>query len=251
MKAKSAVLAAKRQEALPAKTRAAKRKPTVRMPAAERRQRILEKAFEFFAEYGLTAQTRGLAEACGVSQRLLYSQFPNKEAILGAVYDANIAGPFKAIWFVHLRDRSRPVEQRLREFYREYFEAILTRRWLRLFLYSSLAEVQMASTYIGAIIRTLLETVVEEAAAEAGLELPANQALVQEIGWSLHGNVSHLAIRRHIYRDQTALPVDDVIALHVTTFLAGLRAVLAPRAAPARGKKRAVARAGAPSVTSE
>lgn len=237
MKAKSAVLAAQRQETSPAQARARQRKPTTRMPAAERRERILEKAFEFFADYGLTAQTRGLAEACGISQRLLYSQFPNKEAILSAVYDANIAGPFKAIWFVHLRDRSKPVEQRLREFYREYFEAILTRRWLRLFLYSSLAEVRMASTYIGAIIRTLLETVVEEAAAEAGLELPANQALVQEIGWSLHGNVSHLAIRRHIYRDDTDLPVDNVIALHVTAFLAGVRALLPPKPVLADGRK--------------
>jgi AcrR family transcriptional regulator len=240
MKAKSAVLAASRQETPPAR-KPSKRKPTVRMPAAERRERILEKAFEFFAEYGLTAQTRGLAEACGVSQRLLYSAFPNKEAMLAAVYDENIAGPFKAIWFVHLRDRGKPLQQRLLEFYREYFATILTRRWLRLFLYSSLADVRMASNYIGAIIRTLLETVVEEAAAEAGLELPADRALIQELGWSLHGNVSHLAIRRHIYHDETAMDVDDVIALHVTAFLAGVRAVLArpphePRARSGRVK---------------
>jgi AcrR family transcriptional regulator len=236
MKAKSAVLAASRQEAPPDRTKAPRRKPTARMPATQRRERILEKAFEFFAEYGLTAQTRGLAEACGVSQRLLYSQFPNKEAMLAAVYDANIAGPFKAIWFVHLRDRSKPLEQRLLEFYGEYFHTILTRRWLRLFLYSSLAEVRMASNYIGAIIRTLLDTVVEEAAAEAGLPLPSDRALVQELGWALHGNVSHLAIRRHIYQDQTAIAVDEVIALHVTTFLAGVRVVLAPP--PAKPGKR-------------
>ena len=149
--------------------------------------------------------------------------------MLAAVYDENIAGPFKAIWFVHLRDRSKPLEQRLLEFYREYFDTILTRRWLRLFLYSSLAEVRMASNYIGAIIRTLLDTVVEEAAAEAGLPLPTDRALVQELGWSLHGNVSHLAIRRHIYHDETAMAVDDVIALHVTAFLAGVRAVLGPK----------------------
>lgn len=238
MKAKSAVLASNRQEVPPARSKSPKRKPTVRMPASERRERILEKAFEFFAEYGLTAQTRGLAEACGVSQRLLYSQFPNKEAMLAAVYEANIAGPFKAIWFVQLRDRTRPLERRLIEFYREYFATILTRRWLRLFLYSSLAEVEMASTYIGAIIRTLLETVVEEAAAEAGLDLPSDRALIQELGWALHGNVSHLAIRRHIYHDQTAMPVDEVIALHVTTFLAGVRAVLARKPAKAASRAR-------------
>ena len=227
MKARSALLAGARQDPSVRPT-THKRRPTARMPAAERRALILEKAFEFFSEYGLTAQTRGLAEACGVSQRLLYSVFPNKAALLAAVYDHSVAGPFKAIWFVQLRDRGKPLQQRLQEFYEEYYDTILTRRWLRLFLYSSLAEVKMAPTYIAAIITTLLDTVVEEAVAEAGLPMPTDRALVQELGWSLHGNISHLAIRRHIYHDQTAMEPRRVIALHVATFLAGINVVLRP-----------------------
>jgi AcrR family transcriptional regulator len=238
MKARSALLAANRQDT-PAPAKAGKRRPTTRLPAAERRARILEKAFEFFSEYGLTAQTRALADACGVSQRLLYSVFPSKSALINAVYDANIAGPFKAIWFVQLRDRSKPLEARLNEFYREYYDTILTRRWLRLFLYASLAEVEMAPTYIAAIIRTLLETVVDEAASDAGLRLPSDRSLLQELGWTLHGNVSHLAIRRHIYRDATALDVERVIELHVRTFVAGTRAILQPAtSASAKTKAR-------------
>lgn len=243
MKAKSAALAAKRQD-LSARPKPAKRRATVRLPASERRDLILKKAFEFFSEYGLTAQTRGLAEACGVSQRLLYSIFPNKAALISAVYDANIAGPFQAIWFVNLRDRGKPLADRLREFYRDYYDTILTRRWLRLFLYASLAEVEMAPTYIAAIIRTLLETVVDEAAAEAGLPLPADRALIQELGWALHGNVSHLAIRRHIYHDRTALPVEDVLDIHIATFLAGVRAVLQPQRSAHPGSSRSPARRG-------
>lgn len=233
MKARSAHLAATRQ-APPAKPgTTGQRRATARMPAAERRALILEKAFEYFSEYGLTGQTRGLAEACGVSQRLLYSVFPNKAALLAAVYDSGIAGPFKAIWFVQLRDRAKPLQQRLQAFYEEYYATILTRRWLRLFLYSSLAEVEMAPTYIAAIIRTLLDTVVEEALADAQLPMPADRALVQELGWALHGNISHLAIRRHIYHDQTAMAPERVVALHITTFLAGVRAVLQPQEAVA------------------
>lgn len=220
------------------------------MPAAERRALILEKAFEFFSEYGLTAQTRGLAEACGVSQRLLYSAFPNKAALLAAVYDASIAGPFKAIWFVQLRDRSRPLAQRLQEFYAEYYDTILTRRWLRLFLYSSLADVEIAPTYIAAIIRTLLDTVVEEAVADAGLPMPADRALVQELGWALHGNISHLAIRRHIYHDQTAMAPQRVIDLHIATFLAGVRAVLQPQPAQETVAPAGAARSVKPRRTS-
>ncbi|PKO29896.1 MAG: TetR family transcriptional regulator [Betaproteobacteria bacterium HGW-Betaproteobacteria-9] len=183
---------------------------------------MLGKAFEFFSEYGLTAQTRALADACGVSQRLLYSAFPNKAALINAVYESDIAGPFKAIWFVQLRDRSVPLEKRLRQFYGEYYDTILTRGWLRLFLYASLAEVEMAPTYIADIIRDLLDIIVEEAAFETGTTLPDSPELRREMGWALHGNISHLAIRRHIYNDKTTLPAHRVIAMHVVAFLAGV-----------------------------
>lgn len=225
MKAKSDLLTATRQKSATAKTGQGRR-ATVRMPAAERRAQILNKAFEFFAEYGLTAQTRALAEACGVSQRLLYSVFPNKSALINAVYETEIAGVFKAVWFIQLRDRSKSMEQRLNGFYREYYNAVLTRRWMRLFLYASLAEVEMAPTYIASIIMHLLETVMEEAVHEAGLHAPQDHAELQEIGWILHGAVSHLAIRRHIYRDKTPLDVEKVIALQVKSFLGGLKAIL-------------------------
>jgi len=230
MKAKSDLLTVNRQKtavALKDKVRRA----TVRMPATERREQILNKAFEFFSEYGLTAQTRALADACGVSQRLLYSVFPNKSALINAVYEAEIAGVFKAIWFVQLRDRSKSMERRLNEFYREYYDAVLTRRWMRLFLYASLAEVEMAPTYIASIIKQLLEVVMEETIHEADLCMPGDHAELLEISWILHGAVSHLAIRRHIYRDKTPLAIEKVIALQVRSFLAGLRAIL-----PSAGK---------------
>jgi AcrR family transcriptional regulator len=241
MKAKSDQLAASARSGTARAVKPAKgagpkqRKATTRLPAKERREQILAKAFEFFAEYGLTAQTRALAEACGVSQRLLYSMFPNKASLIEAVYQRNIAGPFKAVWFEHLRDARQPLQQRLQAFYEDYYDTLLTRRWLRLFLYSSLAEVEYAPAYISDIIRQLLETIAREAADEAGVALPADPALVQELGWVLHGNISHLAIRRHVYRDQTAAGVSRVIAMHVSAFLAAVPVIcreLSRRQAP-------------------
>jgi len=224
MEAKSDKLAASRRTALdkPSTKVSTARKSTARMPARERRAQILEKAFEFFSENGLTAQTRALADACGVSQRLLYSVFPSKAGLISAVYEAEIAGPFKAIWFIRLRDRQVPLQERLENFYREYYDAILTRRWLRLFIYASLAEVEIAPTYIAEIIRNLLQTITEEAAFEIGATCPKEPAMMQEIGWVLHGNISHLGIRRHVYLDTTSIPVEKVIAMHVTAFLAGI-----------------------------
>jgi AcrR family transcriptional regulator len=224
MKAKSDLLAAARRSTGP-HTKPRKPRPP-RLPKEERRAQILAQAVKFFAEYGLTAQTRALAESCGVSQRLLYSFFPSKAALLEEVYRSEIAGPFKAIWFADLKDRSHTVEERLIRFYNEYYDTVTTRRWLRLFLYASLAEMAMAPTYIAAILTHMLEIVVAEAADEQGLKPPVDAALVQEVGWILHGAVSHLAIRRHVYANTNPMPAHDVIALHIRSFLAGLPAVL-------------------------
>ena len=94
---------------------------------------------------------------------------------------------------------AKPVADRLRAFYRDYFDTLLTRRWTRLLLYSSFSAQNMAPRYISGIILRLLETIVEEVAAERGAKLPADKPVIHEIGWILHGAVSHLAIRRHLF----------------------------------------------------
>ena len=245
MKDAPEVPAARRPAGRVARTGGGKRRTQARrMPREERRAQILAQASRFFAEYGLTAHTRGLAQACGVSQRLLYSFFPSKAALLEEVYRSEIAGPFKAIWFAELKDRSLPVEQRLVRFYGEYYEEVITRRWLRLFLYASLAEVAMAPAYIAAIVTHMLEIIVAEAAHEQGLRVPADPALVQEVGWILHGAVSHLAIRRHVYANSNPVPARDVIALQVRAFLGGLRAVLPAKASSSARRQPRAALAG-------
>ena len=224
MKARSDRLAADRRTGAPARTAPGARPQ--RLPREMRRAQILEQATRFFAEYGLTAQTRALADACGVSQRLLYSFFPSKAALLEEVYRTEIEGPFKAIWFVELQDRTRSVEERLVRFYTHYYEQVTTRRWLRLFLYASLAEVAMAPAYIGKIVTHTLALIVDEAAFEQGLQAPGDEAVRQELGWVLHGAVSHLAIRRHVYGNENPLPAPEAIALQVRVFLGGLHAFL-------------------------
>jgi AcrR family transcriptional regulator len=197
-----------------------------RMAPADRKAMILTRATEFFAEYGLTAPTRALAAACGVAQRLLYRYFPSKAALLDEVYQQVIVAPFKAVWLVRLKDRTLPFELRLSEFYRNYYADVLTRKWLRLFLYASLAEVRMAPDYIAAIILEMLETIVEEAAHDQKVDLPRDPALLHEIGWVLHGAVSHFAIRRHLYAASRQISEDRVLALQMRMFLAGFAAVV-------------------------
>ena len=226
MKARSQLLSGRGQSA----RRTSKKKPVPRMAPEQRRALILQRAIEFFAEYGLTAQTRALADACGVAQRLLYRYFPSKAALLSEVYNEAIASPFRAVWRVQLKDRSRGWEERLTAFYIEYFEQVLTRRWLRLFLYASLAEARMAPDYNQAILLDTLELIVAETAADQGVDLPEDRTLLHELAYVLHGAVSHFGIRRHIYGASQKVPIDRIVALQVRSFLTGF----APAAAEAR-----------------
>jgi AcrR family transcriptional regulator len=210
----------------PDKIKRSTKKTPQRLPRAERQQQVLAKAAEYFSEHGLDAQTRAIAEACGVSQRLLYSLFASKAALIEEVYNREIAGLFKAMWFVTLKDRSVPIEERLNAFYRDYYETLLTRRWLRLFLFSSLAGLRMAPTYTNAVVTHALEIIVGEAAHEAGRAVPTDKAELTEIGWLLHGAVSHLAIRRRIYANDNATPPEQVIAMSVRAFLTSVPAML-------------------------
>ena len=211
-------------------------RPTPRLDPAQRKAMILDKAIAFFADYGLTAQTRALANAIGVTQRLLYRYFPSKAQLLREVYDAAILAPFKAVWLVQLTDRSRPVRERLIAFYRDYSANVLTKRWLRLFLYASLGESDMAPDYIQAIVAQLLDTIADETAHELAIVMPADARLSREIAWILHGSISHYAIRHHVYGASQECDPDLVVSLHVETFLAGFAAA-ARRAGHAEAKR--------------
>jgi len=202
------------------------KKAPQRLPRAERQARVLAKAAEYFSEHGLNAQTRAIADACGISQRLLYSLFSSKAELIDEVYKREIAGTFKAMWFIQLKDRSVPIESRLNTFYREYYDTLLTRRWLRLFLYSSLEGLEMAPTYTNAVVTHALEIIVTETAHELSRSVPDDPAHLTEVGWLLHGAVSHLAIRRRIYSNDNTTPTDAVIAMHVRAFLASIPSLL-------------------------
>ncbi|SDW72973.1 TetR/AcrR family transcriptional regulator [Allgaiera indica] len=199
----------------------------VRLPFNERRAQILEVAAEFFAEHGLTAQTRQLADRCGISQRLLYRFFPTKEDLLREVYRNEILGAFNATWFVSLQDRSRPVAERLERFYADYLASTLTRKWLRLFLHVSLDETNLAPDYIAAIVTPLLEVIMRETAAEKGLSLPDSPDALRQMGWTLHGAISHYAMRLHLCQGSGCLPESRMIALNVRLFLSGFEDMLA------------------------
>ena len=58
-------------------------------PARDTRRRILENAYRLFYREGFQrAGVDALAEAAGVTKRTLYNHFPSKDALIGAVLEA-------------------------------------------------------------------------------------------------------------------------------------------------------------------
>lgn len=62
--------------------------PRRRLPAPERRERVLAAALELFAEHGPQASMGDVAHAAGITRTVLYHYFPSKERLFLAVLEA-------------------------------------------------------------------------------------------------------------------------------------------------------------------
>jgi AcrR family transcriptional regulator len=97
-----------------------------RLPPDHRRREFVAKAAEFFSEQGFGGGTRDLARRLGVTQPLLYRYFPSKDDLIREVYRTVYLKPLDTGWEKLLTDRSRPIRDRLREFYNAYTNVIFT-----------------------------------------------------------------------------------------------------------------------------
>src|SRR6201981_4167117 len=109
-----------------------------RLSPDDRRKEFVAKAADVFWEEGFGGGTRALARRLGVTQPLLYRYFPSKDDLIKEVYRTVYLEPLDAGWEKLLADRSRPLRDRLQEFYRAYTNVLFTRKWLRIYLYSGL-----------------------------------------------------------------------------------------------------------------
>src|SRR6202022_2225287 len=134
-----------RKKASPKRARARQR----RLSPDNRRKEFVAKATEFFSEEGFGGGTRDLARRLGVTQPLLYRYFPSKDDLIKEVYRTVYLEPLDTGWEKLLADRSRPIRDRLQEFYNAYTNVIFTRKWLRIYLYSGLKGLDINRWYVG------------------------------------------------------------------------------------------------------
>ena len=202
-----------------------------RLPSGERRREFIAQAIEFFAENGFESSTRDLAKRLGVTQPLLYRYFPSKDDLIAEVYSAVYVKRWKPEWEVLLADRTRPLADRLRQFYREYTEVVFTRDWMRVFLFAGLKGVDINIRYMGLVRSRILDPIVAEARAEAGL-VDANGPAESDFAWLIHGGIFYNGVRRVVYGEADATDVGAMIDNAVEAMLTGLEKMRAGEPAP-------------------
>jgi AcrR family transcriptional regulator len=192
-----------------------------RLSPDDRRKEFVTKATEFFAEEGFGGGTRDLARRLGVTQPLLYRYFPSKDDLIKEVYRTVYLEPLDTGWEKLLADRSRPIRGRLQEFYSAYTEAIFTRKWLRIYLYSGLKGLDINRWYVGVVRDKILTRIIRECRHEVGLPVQTKPTASElEMAWVFHGGIFYYGIRKYIYESVVLEDKEQMISDALDVYLA-------------------------------
>jgi AcrR family transcriptional regulator len=201
-----------------------------RLSPLMRRRHLIEEAFAYFAEVGLSGSTRELAKRVGITQPLLYRYFPTKNSLIEAVYDLVYVNRWRPEWTQTLTDRTIKLQDRLNCFYKSYIDIVLTREWLRIYLFAGMNGAELNKWCIGLLEDRILKTIYRELYAELHAPLPPKyQPSVEEVElvWNLHSAIFYYAVRKHVFQ----VPVFDdqhaAIEQAVDLFLSGARRLVA------------------------
>lgn len=205
-----------------------------RLPTEERERMIVDSAIEFFSECGLDGQMRELATRLGITHPLLFHYFPSKKALIERVYAEVYLGRWKQDWEARIRDRSQPFETRLLAVYTDYSDTILTKEWVRILIYSALADGYITDNYLSLVADRMLGPIIMETRRHFGIadDAPPSEA-ERELLWGLHGGIFYIGIRHWIYGHPFPQNLHRVVADRVRAYMLGAGEVF-PREAAER-----------------
>ncbi|MCS0500826.1 TetR/AcrR family transcriptional regulator [Ancylobacter mangrovi] len=197
------------------------------MLASEREELILDQATRYFAEFGLSAGTIELARRIGITQPLLYKYFPTKEALLVRIYDRLFPQNWSPALEALLEDETRPVRERLTQFYQQFTRTVLTYDHVRLFLFSGLTNSALNARYYTILTDRIFTRIIaalrtEYVEAPEGPPSEDEMELVQ----SLHACIYHVAFRRWLHDLTVEGDLDALIARKIDFYLDGAAASL-------------------------
>lgn len=200
-----------------------------RLNPHERERQIVQGAVNFFAEVGFSGQTRELAKRLGITQGLLYRYFPSKEALLDRVYQEVFEAKWNPDWDEWLEDQDQPVRERLIRFYTDYARVIHTYEWVRIFLLSGIAGLDINQRYLRLVRKRVYPKIIGMLRQEFGLPAREDGVLSrqeEDLMLDLHGMVFFLGIRKWVYRFDLQSSTQDLISQQIDLVLFGARKIL-------------------------
>jgi len=200
-----------------------------RYPAAIREAQLIEGAAAFFANRGFAATTRDLADELDVTQALLYRYFKNKAALIDRVLDWAMTDRWRPEWQNLIADESRPLAERLIQFYQEYAGDITQER-MRLMVRAGIDGFGMPQRKSFRLTDHVLMPVCR--AIRRATDLPDFATVPftrgeRELSMSLHGGVIFVCIRKHVYRMELPDDLDVLVEMQVRNFVSGAPETLA------------------------
>src|ERR1700756_781241 len=211
-----------------------------RLSPDKRRKEFVANVPEFCSEEGFGGWTRDLSRRLGVTQPLLYRYFPSKDDLIKEVYRTVYLEPMDQGWDGLLADRSRPLRDRLLEFYRGYTKVIFRRKWLRIYLYSGLKGLDINRWYVGVVRDKILTRIIRECRHDLGLPAQSKPTAPEiELAWVFHSGIFYYGVRKYIYESPVLEDQEQMIQDALDAFLAGYSRVFGS-ARPIRPPVKAV-----------
>ena len=175
-----------------------------RLKADERALQILHAAIQFFSEHGLDGQMRVLATEIGITHTLLYHYFPTKQALIERVYQELFEGRWRPEWEALLDNSSIPVEEKFIRFYCDYAQTVLSREFVRIFVFSGLTDYFITDRFFALLRERLFPRLIRETRKVRGITSRAKPSHAEfELLMGLHGGIFYSSVRRWIYGQET------------------------------------------------
>ncbi len=208
------------------KSKAGPARPVQRRLKPDQRERLIaQAAVRFFAEHGFEGKTRELARRLGIAQPLLYRYFPSKQALIDRVYREVFVDPWLPEWLEKLADRSRPLKQRLQEFYIAHAHASIGHDRVRLYVFAGLKGLDINARFLRTLKNRVFTAVLGEIRHSYRLpslsKVPMTE-LETELIWGLFASIFYIGVRRWIYGLKVPEDIDRVVAAKVSAMLDGM-----------------------------
>lgn len=203
-------------------------RPRVRLPREERERLIIEEAIRFFADVGLSGDTKAFADRMGVAQPLIYRYFENKEALIARVFQETFLKNWNPLWEHMLTDPKHSIPDRLMIFHRDFARVQLTRHRVRLSLFFALSGWDMNPYFrlMRQHVYIPIAVCLREYAGAPNAKKQSLRDLEIEIAKSVVEKIQYYGIRKWVYELPSLPPIEPIIELAVSTLLEGTRSAL-------------------------